>query len=46
MGEWQRVAWHLGGVTFDEYLSLSMYDRWVMHDELSDLIDLADPKTK
>lgn len=41
---WARIAWHLDGMTFDRYLRLTWTERFILHEELSDLIEIADPK--
>lgn len=46
MREWLRVGWHVGGMDFDRYLALSMFERIVLHDELSELIETANPAPK
>lgn len=41
---WERLAWHLDGITWENYLRLSWVERALMHDELGNLIDATEPK--
>lgn len=34
----------MDGMSWDRYLRLSWYDRWLMHDELSELIASTAPE--
>ena len=39
MRQFIRMGWHQAGWTWDDFLDLSIYERFVAHDELADLID-------
>ena len=42
MGQWLALGWYVDGMAWESYLRLSAYDRWVMNDELADLIPKGD----
>lgn len=44
MRGWLLVGWHVGGMSWDRYLRLTIAQRWILHEELGDLIDLATPE--
>jgi len=37
--QWIHVGWHLDGMSWDRYLALTMHERWVLHDELTEFIE-------
>ena len=39
-----RIGWHVDGMTWDRYLALSWWERWVMHEEINDLIERTEPE--
>jgi hypothetical protein len=39
---WVRIGWHLDGMTWEQYLRLTMLDRWYFHEELGDIIAQVD----
>ncbi len=44
---WLRLGWHVDGMTWPQYLQLTRAERYLVHDELSDLIDRVEgPRPK
>lgn len=41
--EWVRISWHLGGMSLAEYLELPWHVRYLLHDEISEMIDRTQP---
>ena len=37
-----RIGWHLGGMSWNEYLSLTWTQRYQLHDELTEIIDRSE----
>lgn len=33
------MAWHLGGMSFGEYLALTLFERRALHEALNDMIE-------
>ena len=33
-----RIGWHLDGMGFEQYKDLTQYERWVLHEELGEMI--------
>lgn len=38
-----RIGWHMDGVTFDRYLAFTWYQRWALHEELTDMVERTQP---
>lgn len=38
-----RVGWHLDGMPWDRFMRLTWRDRYLLNDELDDLIDRTNP---
>lgn len=36
------MGWHLDGMSWDRYLRLTQYERFLFHDELTELITRVD----
>lgn len=41
--EWVRIGWHLDGMPWTDYLKLSIQERIILHETLSDLIEETNP---
>jgi hypothetical protein len=43
--DWLRLAWHVDGMDYRQYLSLPRSERIAMHNELCDMLEDANPPT-
>lgn len=39
MREFTRIGWHLDGMSYDRYMSLTMRESWELHTALSEIIE-------
>lgn len=42
MREFTRIGWHLGGMSYTEYMGLTMRETWYLHQALDEIIELTD----
>lgn len=40
---WLRIGWHSDGMSLDRYLQLTWVERFLLHEELGDMIERTDP---